>query len=44
MEIKEPEDEMATLAAQWTYKEGYYQLSGKIEESEFIKILKSIAY
>ncbi len=44
MEIKEPEDEMATLAAQWTYKEGYYQLSGKIEESEFIKILKNIAY
>lgn len=44
VEIKGPEDKKSTLAAQWTYKEGYYQLSGKIEESEFIKILKSIAY
>ena len=43
-EIKGLEDKQATLAAQWEYKEGYYQLSGKVEKKEFLKILKSIAY
>lgn len=43
-EIKGLEDKQATLAAQWEYKEGYYQLSGKVEKEEFLKILKSIAY
>lgn len=43
-EIKGLEDKQATLAAQWEYKEGYYQLSGKVEKEEFLKILKSIVY
>ena len=43
-EIKGLEDKQATFAAQWEYKEGYYQLSGKVEKEEFLKILKSIAY
>lgn len=44
LEVRDVDDEVAALAAQWEYEEGYYQLSGKIEEDEFISILKSIAY
>ncbi len=44
LEIEAPGDENVTLAAQWEYKEGYYQLSGKIGEKEFIKVLESIFY
>lgn len=44
LEVKAEDDEEVTLAAQWEYQEGYYQLSGKIEEDEFINILKNIAY
>ena len=44
VKIEAPQNEEPTLAAQWEYENGYYQLSGKIEESEFLKILKSISY
>ncbi len=44
VKIESPQDEEPTLAAQWEYENGYYQLSGKVEESEFLKILKSISY
>ena len=44
LEVRDEDDEKVTLAAQWEYQEGYYQLSGKIEEDEFINILKNIAY
>lgn len=44
LEMKSPEDKEATLAAQWEYQGGFYQLSGKTDEREFIKILESIIY
>lgn len=44
LEVSGMDDEEVTLAAQWEYQEGYYQLSGKIEENKFINILKSIMY
>lgn len=44
LEIRTPEDKASTLAAQWKYKNGYYQLSGKVEKSEFLEIIKSIGY
>ncbi len=43
-EIKDTIDFESTYAAQWEYKEGYYQLSGKVEEKEFIEIVKNICY
>lgn len=43
-EIKDKTDIKSTYAAQWEYREGYYQLSGKIEEKEFIEIVKNICY
>lgn len=42
--IKDTTDFKSTYAAQWEYKEGYYQLSGKVEEKEFIEIVKNICY
>ena len=43
-EIKDTTDIKFTYAAQWEYKEGYYQLSGKVVEKEFLKIVESIYY
>lgn len=42
--IKDTEDIKSGFAAQWKYKGGYYQLSGKVEEKEFIKIVENIFY
>lgn len=42
--IENPGDEKPSYTAQWEYKGGYYQLNGKIEEEEFLKILKYIYY
>ena len=44
LEMKSSEDKGAALAAQWEYQGGFYQLSGKADEKEFIKILESIIY
>ena len=44
LEMKSSEDKEAALAAQWEYQGGFYQLSGKADEKEFIKILESIIY
>ena len=44
LKIEGMEEEGPTFAAQWDYKEGYYQLSGQVKESEFLEILKSIDY
>lgn len=43
-EVKNEKDKRASFAAQWEYEEGYYQLSGKAEEEEFITIVKNIRY
>lgn len=43
-EIKEQEDVKASFAAQWEYEGGYYQLSGKMKEKEFIEIVENIHY
>lgn len=42
--IKDSGDEEPGYAAQWEYKGGYYQLSGKIEEKEFLEIVENIYY
>ena len=42
--IENPGDENPTYTAQWEYKGGYYQLSGKITEGEFLEILENIYY
>lgn len=42
--IKAPGDKEPTYAAYWEYEGGHYQLSGKIEEQEFLEILKCIFY
>jgi len=44
VKIEALQDEEPTLTAQWEYGNGFYQLSGKMEEGEFIKILESITY
>lgn len=43
-EIKDTTDFKSTYAAQWEYKNGYYQLSGKVVKEEFLKIVESIYY
>lgn len=43
-EIKDEMDVKASFATQWEYEGGYYQLSGKMEEKEFIKIVENIRY
>lgn len=43
-EIKDETDVKASFAAQWEYENGYYQLSGKMEEKEFIEIVENIGY
>lgn len=43
-EVKEQKDVQASFAAQWEYEEGYYQLSGKMGEKDFIKIVENISY
>lgn len=42
--IENPGDEKPSYTAQWEYKGGYYQLSGKSEEQEFLEIVKNIYY
>lgn len=42
--IENPGDEKPVYTAQWEYKGGYYQLSGKIDEKKFLEIVKSIYY
>lgn len=42
--VKAPEDHEPTYIAQWEYKNGYYQLSGKINQEEFLKIVEYIFY
>ncbi len=44
LEINAPTDKEPTFAAQWAYQNGYYQLSGKVQKKEFVKILESITY
>ncbi len=43
-EIKDPDDQKPTFAAQWEYEDGYYQLSGKVNKEEFLKIVQYIFY
>lgn len=43
-EIKDPGDKEFTYVAQWEYGNGYYQLIGKIEKQEFLKVVKYIFY
>ncbi|MCI8814039.1 MAG: DUF4367 domain-containing protein [Lachnospiraceae bacterium] len=43
-EVKDSGDEKPTYVAKWKYKKGYYQLSGKLEEKEFLKVVKNIYY
>lgn len=43
-EIKDETDVKASFAAQWEYEGGYYQLSGKMKEKEFIEIVENISY
>lgn len=42
--VKGPEDKQATMLAFWRYTKGYYKLSGKVDEEEFLKIVKAIYY
>lgn len=42
--IKDTTDTKPTYVAQWEYEDGYYQLSGKVVEKEFLEIVKSIWY
>ena len=42
--IKDTTDFESEFAAQWEYKDGYYQLSGKIGEKEFIEVVENISY
>lgn len=42
--IKDTGDEEPTYAAQWEYNGGYYQLSGKIKEKDFLEVVKNICY
>ncbi len=42
--IKDIEDTQSSYAAQWEYKDGYYQLNGKVGEKEFIEIIENIYY
>lgn len=42
--IKDFGDEEPSYVAQWEHKDGYYQLSGKIEEKEFLEIVENIYY
>lgn len=43
-EVKNEKDVKASFMACWEYGEGYYQLSGKVAEQEFIEIVESIRY
>lgn len=42
--VKNTTDIKADYVAQWEYEDGYYQLSGKVEEKEFLKIMENIYY
>ncbi len=42
--IKDSGDKEPTYVAQWKYKSGYYQLSGKVVEKEFLEIIENIYY
>ncbi len=42
--IENPGDEKPTYTAQWEYKGGYYQLSGKVEKEVFLKMVRGIYY
>ena len=42
--VKNTTDIKADYVSQWEYKDGYYQLSGKVEEKEFLKIVENIYY
>ncbi len=42
--VKNTTDFKADYVAQWEYQDGYYQLSGKVGEEEFIEIVESIYY
>lgn len=42
--VKDPDDLKPSFIAQWEYQEGYYQMIGKLEEDEFIEIVKNISY
>lgn len=38
------EDEILSYSAEWHYDNAYYMMSGKMEKSEFIKIIEKITY
>ena len=42
--VKGTDDLKSGYVAQWEYKDGYYQLSGKIGEKDFIDIVENISY
>lgn len=43
-EINDPEDEKPTYVAQWEFRNSFYELVGKIDESEMDEIIKNIMY
>lgn len=43
-EINDPEDAKPTYVAQWEFKNSFYELVGKIDESEMNEIIKNIMY
>lgn len=44
MEVKDKEDKNKNYVAYWKYQSVYYQISGKMEEAEFEKFIKSMRF
>lgn len=44
LKVQDEGDLKPSYAAQWTYENTFYQISGKIEEKELLKIVKNIVY
>lgn len=44
LKIKDEKDKEASYAAQWIFNNTFYQISGKIEKEQLIKIVENIVY
>lgn len=44
LEIEDEKDEEPSYAAQWEWNNAFYQLSGKMEKEEFIKLVENIIF
>ncbi len=44
LEIQDEKDEKPSYAAQWVWNNTFYQLSGKIEREQIMKIIENIVY